>query len=358
MSTSGSFIRRERLYILLLIFVILFNAAIIAPLAGKHAARRTAGPSAAVVENGVVQKANEDASLKEEELRAKLEANKPLAQAVNLTTLLVLAALFLGLFIDISLVIMKSEDKAFEISRAVPDQGPVPWNLWDVTKVVVLFLFFGYMLIMIESFLVSIFPLFKSSNFRMMLNSSILDILAVVFIIDIAARHYRERISVLGLSAKNFLRNVFYGIAGYLAAIPVLMLTLVITAIVIAIFKYTPEKQAVVQLFIKEENVPFLAYTSFFAAVAGPMIEELFFRGFLYGALKKYIGIAGAMAATGALFAGLHAHPVGFIPIMMIGMLLAYLYEKTGTLVASVTAHMIHNASMVGFVFLLKQLGV
>lgn len=336
------FFRRERLYVLLLIFVILFNVAVIAPSTEKR----------------VANKAREDVSLKAEELQVILQANRPLAQMVNLATLLMLAALSLGLFIDITLFIMKRENKAFEIPRAVPPSGPVPWNLWDVAKVVVLFLFFGYMLIMIESLLVFTFPIFGNGNFRMMMNSSILDILAAVFIIDIAVGQHRERMASLGLSLKNFSRNVLYGIAGYLAAVPILMLTLVITAIVITLFKYAPEKQAVVALFMKEKNVPFLAYTSFFAAVAGPIIEELFFRGFIYGALKKYTGVFWAMAATGAGFAALHAHPVGFLPIMIIGMLLAYLYEKTGTLVASVTAHMIHNASMVGFVFLLKQLGV
>ena len=57
-------------------------------------------------------------------------------------------------------------------------------------------------------------------------------------------------------------------------------------------------------------------------------------------------------------FAALHAHPVGFLPIMLIGAVLAYLYEKTGTLVAPITAHIVHNLCMVGFVFLLKQMKI
>jgi membrane protease YdiL (CAAX protease family) len=121
--------------------------------------------------------------------------------------------------------------------------------------------------------------------------------------------------------------------------------------------KYTPPRQPVVELFLKETDTTFLLYTSVFAAVFGPVIEELFFRGFMYNAFKKRIGVFAAMLVTASAFAALHAHAVGFLPIMILGMLLAYLYEKTGTLVSSITVHAMHNISMVFMVFLVKQLG-
>jgi membrane protease YdiL (CAAX protease family) len=121
---------------------------------------------------------------------------------------------------------------------------------------------------------------------------------------------------------------------------------------------YTPPKQPVVELFLKEKDAAFLFYTSIFAAIFGPMIEELFFRGFMYNAFKKRVGILPAMLVTAATFAALHAHAAGFLPIMVLGLGLAWIYEKTGTLVAPVTVHIAHNLSMVFLVFLVKQLGV
>jgi membrane protease YdiL (CAAX protease family) len=137
----------------------------------------------------------------------------------------------------------------------------------------------------------------------------------------------------------------------------VLAVILAVTAIVINITKYIPAKQPVVELLLKEKGPAFLAYSSLFAAIAGPVIEELFFRGFLYGAFKKYIGVFWSMMITAAIFAALHAHIVGFVPIMALGVLLAYLYEKTGTLVSSMTVHIVHNLSMLFLVFLVKQIG-
>jgi membrane protease YdiL (CAAX protease family) len=133
---------------------------------------------------------------------------------------------------------------------------------------------------------------------------------------------------------------------------------MLLTAFVTNLIKYVPEKQAVVELFLKEKNTHLLFYTSLFAAIAGPIVEELFFRAFMYNAVKKYIGIFWAMMVSAATFALLHAHAVGFFPILVLGMLLAYLYEKTGTIVSSVTVHMVHNLTMVGMIFLVKQIGV
>jgi membrane protease YdiL (CAAX protease family) len=159
------------------------------------------------------------------------------------------------------------------------------------------------------------------------------------------------------LSAKNILRNILYGVTAYIALIPVLLAILAATAVVINITKYIPAKQPVVELLLKEKNTGFVLYSSLFAAVAGPFIEELFFRGFMYGAVKKYIGALAAAVVTSLIFAGLHAHVVGFFPIVALGLMLAYLYEKTGTLVSSITLHMIHNLSMVFLVFLIKTTG-
>ena len=117
-------------------------------------------------------------------------------------------------------------------------------------------------------------------------------------------------------------------------------------------------EQVVVDLFMRQSNPAFLIYTGIFAAIAGPIVEELFFRGFLYNAFKKYAGVFWSTIITAVLFAGLHAHAVGFFPIVVLGLALTYLYENTGTLVPSITLHAIHNLSMVLLVFLAKKLQV
>jgi membrane protease YdiL (CAAX protease family) len=346
MTIALKFLKEERLYILILIFILVFNVIILSHGVDKDKAQR---PNASGAQTFETQE------IKKHETERLLAKNERLFTLFGLVSFLILAIALLGLVIDIIIVPMVLAGR-FDIRSLSPPQAK--WNIWDACKVVILFLFFGYIIILSEVFLSKVFPVFKTDNFRMMINSSILDILAVVFILHFTVVQYKEPLAALGISAKNFLKNIFYGVVGYIALIPVLILILVIIAVIINITKYVPERQPVVELFLKEKGVAFLTYSSIFAAIIGPIIEELFFRGFLYSALKKYIGIFWAMTATAGLFAALHAHIVGFFPIMALGMLLAYIYEKTGTLVSSITIHIIHNLVMILLLFLVKQVGI
>lgn len=350
MSRFSNFLKKERLYILLLVFVTILTAMMVSAPSDK-----IKSPAGSTVKIGQI-KAEEKALEDRKAIERIFTENKYLALIFALASLLVIALFLLGIVIDLSLVIARSSGKKIEISTYEPQK--TSWGMWDVSKVVILFLFFGYMLLMIESFLRRIFPIVKDDNFRMILNSSIMDALCVVFILYFTIGQYKEKLASLGLSLKNFFKNVYYGVVGYIALIPVLIGIIAVIALIVSVTKYAPPKQPVVELFLKEKDTSFLLYTGLFAAIAGPIIEELFFRGFVYSAVKKYIGVFWAALITAAMFASLHAHLVGFLPIFALGILLAYLYEKTGTLVSSITVHMIHNTGVVFLVFLVKKLGV
>lgn len=346
MNNLVGFIQRERLYILVLIFVLLFNVIVLSHDTDKGKIKQPVAGSTA--------KTFETQEARKHEMESLFAKNGYLLIIFGLVSLLILSITLLGLVMDIIILPAILSGK-FNIRSLSPPRAK--WKIWDVCKVAILFLFFGYIMIISEAFLSRAFPVFKADNFRMMVNSSILDILAVVLIIYFTVMQYKEPLTALGVSARNLLKNIFYGIAGYIALIPVLVLILVAITVIINVTRYVPERQPVVDLFLKEKGTAFLTYSSLFAAIIGPVIEELFFRGFLYGALKKYIGIFWAMFATACLFAALHAHIVGFFPIMALGILLAYLYEKTGTLVSSITVHIVHNLSMVLLLFLVKRTG-
>ena len=343
------FIQKERLYILLLIFIILLNVLLMMPLEVK-------GKGRIVKEKITVSKINEGLLVNRSEVEKIFYQKKHLYLLFSMTSLLMMAILFLGITMDILLVSSALSGKRLRI--ATYKIGAVKWNAWDVAKVVILFLFFGYMTIIIESALARTLPFLNNDNFRTVINTTLMDTLAVVFILYFTIGEYKERLISLGISFRNFFKNVFYGITGYIATIPILVLVLIIVFTIANLVKYVPERQPIVDIFLKEKNASFLMYTSLFAAFFGPLIEELFFRGFMYNALKRYIGIFWSALLTASVFAALHTNIVGFFPIMVLGLLLVYLYEKTGTLVSSITVHIIHNFAMVGFVFLMKELHI
>lgn len=86
--------------------------------------------------------------------------------------------------------------------------------------------------------------------------------------------------------------------------------------------------------------------------IAAPLGEEIFFRGFALPALRRTLGLGGALLISGALFSLLHMDPVGFIGLLEIGVLLAALRTWSGSLWAAVIGHAVNNG-IAGGAFLL-----
>ena len=77
--------------------------------------------------------------------------------------------------------------------------------------------------------------------------------------------------------------------------------------------------------------------------ILGPIAEETFFRGFLTAGIVPYIGIKKAIIATSALFAVSHLQPGLLIPFFVSGLLLSWLYIRSGSIWPSITAHSAQN---------------
>lgn len=82
-------------------------------------------------------------------------------------------------------------------------------------------------------------------------------------------------------------------------------------------------------------------------AVIAPFSEEVFFRGFLYSAFKKSWGVNVALLLSSFLFAIVHLELYSFIPLIIIGWLLAYLFEKTKSLLPAIFLHGVYNLILI-----------
>ena len=93
-----------------------------------------------------------------------------------------------------------------------------------------------------------------------------------------------------------------------------------------------------------EETRPgVLALTVLLACLIGPVAEELLFRGVLYPALRRRLSRVAAMLISGIAFALIHTNVMGLLPIVLLGVTLAYLYERTGSIAGPIALHMAHN---------------
>jgi membrane protease YdiL (CAAX protease family) len=77
--------------------------------------------------------------------------------------------------------------------------------------------------------------------------------------------------------------------------------------------------------------------------VVAPLVEEIFFRGFLYPGLREKYGWIPAALISAALFAAVHLQPIVMPPIFLLGLLFAYLYERTESIWPGVIMHFATN---------------
>lgn len=85
-----------------------------------------------------------------------------------------------------------------------------------------------------------------------------------------------------------------------------------------------------------------------FALVVGaPLIEEIFFRGLLQGALVQRFGVHVGVVASAVVFASIHFQLVQFPGLLVAGFTFAILAARAGRLGPAVWAHVGFNATTV-----------
>ena len=88
--------------------------------------------------------------------------------------------------------------------------------------------------------------------------------------------------------------------------------------------------------------------------VAAPIAEEIFFRGVVFNAWLREGGRRLAFIGSAVLFAVIHVSLVSLLPIFVLGLMLAWIYDRTGTLVAPIAMHATVNGISVALALLVR----
>ncbi|MDP1808207.1 MAG: CPBP family intramembrane metalloprotease [Actinomycetota bacterium] len=100
-------------------------------------------------------------------------------------------------------------------------------------------------------------------------------------------------------------------------------------------------EQPVIELFGRTKSG--FALAVIFVAVLAPIGEEVFFRGFVYSAFKRQWGAGTAIIASSLVFALFHIEPLLYVPMFLIGAILATLFEYRGSLAPNIALHALNN---------------
>jgi membrane protease YdiL (CAAX protease family) len=75
-----------------------------------------------------------------------------------------------------------------------------------------------------------------------------------------------------------------------------------------------------------------------------PVVEEMIFRGVIFSGFRRNYSPFWAIFLSALLFALFHLNPWQLGPTFLLGLLLGYVRLKTGSLLASIFTHALHNA--------------
>ncbi len=90
--------------------------------------------------------------------------------------------------------------------------------------------------------------------------------------------------------------------------------------------------------------------TSLEVVVLAPFFEEIIFRGIVFSTLRAKFGLASSLIGSAGIFALVHGYgPIAFFSVFWSGILWAWLYERTGSIVPGICAHAVNNGVVVYF---------
>lgn len=149
-----------------------------------------------------------------------------------------------------------------------------------------------------------------------------------------------------GLRPRSRMAVVAAGLAVGIVVLPVMWLLQFVSEAVMVWLHLNPVAQTAVQeLQSSGLTVSETILFGFFTIVLAPIVEETLFRGILYPTIKQAGHPHWALWGTSALFGIMHFNMLTLLPLLLLALLLAGLYEATDSLLAPIATHSIFNAA-------------
>jgi membrane protease YdiL (CAAX protease family) len=176
---------------------------------------------------------------------------------------------------------------------------------------------------------------------------SYMPLLAVLLV----ALPWVSRRSLRELGLRGFDRKTV--IAGVIGAVAMYAVTIGVADFQFTFTHQKPEETAL-SLFTSTHDTALIVAFTFLATVAAPFMEEFVYRGFLFNALARYAPVWVAASVSGVLFGLSHGSSSAFVPLAASGVVLAYVYQRSGSLTASMLTHALFNLINVALITLAK----
>ncbi len=170
-----------------------------------------------------------------------------------------------------------------------------------------------------------------------MLLSQIISMTAVIIFITFLRRSRNAERPALSFSLSGFNPTVLLG--GFL----MMLSSSVVLEPLLALLPAPPE--------IEAHGWPMLVAVVFGA----PIFEEVICRGMIFGSLRKKSGVVAAVLISSLFFGLMHLHPSMIVNASIMGIILCYIYIRSGSLLAPIILHSLNNA--IGYLMIILGWG-
>lgn len=187
------------------------------------------------------------------------------------------------------------------------------------------------------------------ARFFALINNASTFLIPAILCAYIAAE--KQWMSMLSISVKPSTRNVLYGIMIMLVSVPLIQYTYSINK-ALPMPEWMTEAEKTTEVFIKGLLKTEYSYEFWFNLLLFALIpaigEEAFFRGILQKQLMRlYKEPHLAIWVTAIIFSTIHFQFAGFVPRLLLGGVLGYVFYFSRSLWASIIGHFINNALMI-----------
>ena len=214
------------------------------------------------------------------------------------------------------------------VPRTEAQEYAVPWGVLDS--------WIGVLLLALVN--IGLLVIVSQDPGRLLVQSATLIIVQLAYLLPLVLIFTWRRISWKHLGFGRFEWNILGLGCGLLIASYVIIL---IHNLILMALKIDTQGAEILELLSSLESPVWFFLVG---AVLAPIVEEMFFRGFLFQGFRQKYGWVSAALLSSGIFAAAHLDLVALIPTFILGCLLAYVYHRSNSVWPGVILHVLVNA--------------
>lgn len=175
----------------------------------------------------------------------------------------------------------------------------------------------------------------------------------IIIIFCLVALQNNPPLSLFGLEPARLPRAALTGLLWLLTTYPLILTAQWFTQ---ALFGESDGSQEIVRYFLDHPDPKHRIAVILMAVIVAPVAEEIIFRGYFYGVIRRFGGRIPALLTSSLLFAAIHVHLPSMLGLALLAVILCLLYERTGSLWATMTMHAAFNATTIAALIFFPEL--